>query len=217
MPFPPDPNHPPASAVDLRQGPDARRRHDRRFLQHARRHARHDHGVLRHRARSAFAAFGNYVMPLQIGTIDMAFPRLNMGSVILFFISAVLMFGSFVVPGGAAKSGWTSYTPLAIDLGSAAALPSDSAAIWVDAHGLSRVFTRGRCALTGQSMWIIAMAFNITSSLLCSRQFHHHHRAAPRARAWAGCACRSSSGPSSSPRSCCCSRFLRWRPPRSCS
>ena len=32
----------------------------------------------------AFAAFGNYVMPLQIGTVDMAFPRLNMGSVILF-------------------------------------------------------------------------------------------------------------------------------------
>ncbi len=39
----------------------------------------------------AFAAFGNFVMPLQIGTVDMAFPRLNMGSVILFFISAVLM------------------------------------------------------------------------------------------------------------------------------
>ena len=52
-------------------------------------------------------------MPLQIGAVDMAFPRLNMGSVILFFISAVLMFGSFFVPGGAAKSGWTSYTPLA--------------------------------------------------------------------------------------------------------
>jgi cytochrome c oxidase subunit I len=26
-----------------------------------------------------FAAFGNYVTPLQIGAIDMAFPRLNMG------------------------------------------------------------------------------------------------------------------------------------------
>jgi cytochrome c oxidase subunit 1 len=32
----------------------------------------------------AFAAFGNYVMPLQIGTVDMAFPRLNMGSVSSF-------------------------------------------------------------------------------------------------------------------------------------
>ncbi len=61
----------------------------------------------------AFAAFGNYVMPLQIGTVDMAFPRLNMGSVILFFLSALFMCASFFVPGGAAKSGWTSYTPLA--------------------------------------------------------------------------------------------------------
>ncbi len=38
----------------------------------------------------AFAAFGNYVMPLQIGAVDMAFPRLNMGSVILFFISVLV-------------------------------------------------------------------------------------------------------------------------------
>ncbi len=61
----------------------------------------------------AFAAFGNYVMPIQIGAIDMAFPRLNMGSVILFFTSALIMVSSFFVPGGAAKSGWTSYPPLA--------------------------------------------------------------------------------------------------------
>jgi heme/copper-type cytochrome/quinol oxidase subunit 1 len=38
-----------------------------------------------------FAAFGNYVMPLQIGAVDMAFPRLNMGSVILFFFSAIVV------------------------------------------------------------------------------------------------------------------------------
>jgi cytochrome c oxidase subunit 1 len=106
-----------------------------------------------------FAAFGNYVMPLQIGAPDMAFPRLNMGSVILFFLSAVLMFGSLFVPGGAAKSGWTSYTPLSI--------VSDQPLPYTlfGHHGMWPV------ALTGQSMWIIAMVFNITSSLLSSVNF----------------------------------------------
>jgi cytochrome c oxidase subunit 1 len=108
-----------------------------------------------------FAAFGNYVMPLQIGTIDMAFPRLNMGSVILFFISALLMFSSFLVPGGAAKSGWTSYTPLA----SISDQPQNTV---IFGHNFHFIWPM---ALTGQSMWIIAMVFNITSSLLSSVNF----------------------------------------------
>jgi len=109
----------------------------------------------------AFAAFGNYVMPLQIGAVDMAFPRLNMSSVILFFMSAVLMCSSFFVPGGAAKSGWTSYTPLA----TISDQPQDAIFLGHDFHYLWPMW------LTGQSIWIIAMAFNITSSLLSSVNF----------------------------------------------
>ena len=109
----------------------------------------------------AFAAFGNYVMPLQIGTVDMAFPRLNMGSVILFFMSAVLMCSSFFVPGGAAKSGWTSYSPLA----TISDQPKDTIFFGHDFHFMWPMW------LTGQSIWIIAMAFNITSSLLSSVNF----------------------------------------------
>ena len=56
-------------------------------------------------------AFGNFVMPLQIGAPDMAFPRLNMMSYQVYFVGGVVMFASFFVPGGAAKSGWTSYSP----------------------------------------------------------------------------------------------------------
>ena len=108
-----------------------------------------------------FAAFGNFVMPLQIGAVDMAFPRLNMGSVILFFISAVLMCGSFFVPGGAAKSGWTSYTPLA----TISDQPQNTVFWGHDFHYMWPMW------LTGQSVWIIAMAFNITSSLLSSVNF----------------------------------------------
>src|SRR6478752_1883213 len=39
----------------------------------------------------AFAAFGNFVVPLQIGAPDMTFPRINMASYWCFFISCVVM------------------------------------------------------------------------------------------------------------------------------
>jgi cytochrome c oxidase subunit 1 len=61
----------------------------------------------------AFAAFGNYVTPLQIGAPDMAFPKLNAASYWSYLVGGVIMVISFFIPGGAAKSGWTSYSPLA--------------------------------------------------------------------------------------------------------
>ena len=60
----------------------------------------------------AVGGFGNFVLPLQIGAPDMAFPRLNMASYWFFFLGGVTMLASFFVPGGAAQSGWTSYSPL---------------------------------------------------------------------------------------------------------
>ncbi len=60
------------------------------------------------------AAFGNYVLPLQIGAPDMAFPRLNMMSYWLYLPAGTLMLLSFFLPGGAAQSGWTSYPPLSV-------------------------------------------------------------------------------------------------------
>jgi cytochrome c oxidase subunit 1 len=59
-------------------------------------------------------AFGNYLVPLQIGARDMAFPRLNAASYWLYLAAGIVMVVSFFVPGGAANSGWTSYPPLAI-------------------------------------------------------------------------------------------------------
>src|SRR5947209_3145432 len=60
----------------------------------------------------AFAAFGNFVVPLQIGAPDMTFPKVNAASFWAFGVGGVIMLTSFFVPGGAAKGGWTSYTPL---------------------------------------------------------------------------------------------------------
>ncbi|HVR28696.1 MAG TPA: cbb3-type cytochrome c oxidase subunit I, partial [Thermoanaerobaculia bacterium] len=59
-------------------------------------------------------AFGNYVVPLQIGAPDMAFPKLNMASYWCFLPGGLLMISSFFLPGGAARSGWTSYPPLSV-------------------------------------------------------------------------------------------------------
>jgi len=94
----------------------------------------------------AFAAFGNFVVPLQIGALVMVFPRFNLSSYQADFLVGVVMFFSFFIPGGAAKSGWTSYSPLATlaDLG----------------HHPN-----------GQTFWIIGMVLLITSSLLGAVNF----------------------------------------------
>ena len=56
--------------------------------------------------------FANYLIPLQIGARDMAFPRLNMASFWLAVPAGLLMLLSFFVQGGAARAGWTAYAPL---------------------------------------------------------------------------------------------------------
>ncbi|MDB4859450.1 cbb3-type cytochrome c oxidase subunit I [Candidatus Marinimicrobia bacterium] len=83
-------------------------------------------------------AFGNYLVPLQVGACDMAFPKLNMASFWCYFVGGIVMLSGFLLPGGAASSGWTSYPPLSV------------------------------VATTGQTVWLIGMVFLITSSLLGS-------------------------------------------------
>lgn len=57
-------------------------------------------------------AFGNFVVPLQIGARDMAFPKLNMLSYWFFWPAAFVALTGFFIEGGAAASGWTAYPPL---------------------------------------------------------------------------------------------------------
>jgi cytochrome c oxidase subunit 1 len=89
----------------------------------------------------AVGGFGNFVLPLQLGAKDMAFPKINMVSYWALFLGGVTMLSSFFLEGGAAQSGWTSYAPL-----------SD-------------------IAPSGQTAWLIGMIFLITSSLLGSINF----------------------------------------------
>jgi cytochrome c oxidase subunit 1 len=58
------------------------------------------------------AGFGNYLVPLQIGARDMAFPRLNALSYWLFLFAGIVLYSSFLLPYGAAAIGWTGYVPL---------------------------------------------------------------------------------------------------------
>jgi len=57
------------------------------------------------------AGFGNYLIPLQIGTRDMAFPRLNAFSYWVFLLAGLFMYSSFLV-GKMPDGGWFGYTPL---------------------------------------------------------------------------------------------------------
>jgi cytochrome c oxidase subunit 1/cytochrome c oxidase subunit I+III len=57
------------------------------------------------------AGFGNYLVPLMIGSRDMAFPRLNAFSYWVFVLSGILLFSSFAI-GHAPDGGWFAYVPL---------------------------------------------------------------------------------------------------------
>jgi cytochrome c oxidase subunit I len=58
-----------------------------------------------------FAAFGNYLVPLHIGSREMAFPRLNALSYWVFLFSGLFIYSSFVV-GDIPQGGWFAYVPL---------------------------------------------------------------------------------------------------------
>ena len=63
----------------------------------------------------AFAGLANFAVPLMLGAPDMAFPRLNALSFWLLPIAGIMMLASFLAPGGAFATGWTSYPPLATE------------------------------------------------------------------------------------------------------
>ena len=86
--------------------------------------------------------FSNLLIPLQLGARDMASPMMNMLSYWFFFVSSVVMLGSVFIETGPASGGWTVYPPLsALEK----AMPGS---------GL------------GMTMWLIAIALFIVSSLL---------------------------------------------------
>src|SRR5659263_247711 len=64
-----------------------------------------------------FVGFANWMIPLQIGAADMAFARMNNFSFWLMIPAALMLVGSFFMPGGAPAAGWTLYAPLTLQMG----------------------------------------------------------------------------------------------------
>jgi cytochrome c oxidase subunit 1 len=59
------------------------------------------------------AALGNFVVPLQLGAKDLAFPRVNLLSFWLFVVGSVLFVTTLVV--GGVDTGWTLYPPYSLE------------------------------------------------------------------------------------------------------
>ena len=67
-------------------------------------------------ATPLFSGFANFVMPLQIGAPDVAFPRLNAFSFWILLVGSLITLGGFLTPDGAASFGWTAYPPLSDEI-----------------------------------------------------------------------------------------------------
>jgi len=86
--------------------------------------------------------FGNYLIPLQIGGRDMAFPLLNMLSYWVYLLSCVFVILAFFAAGGGPISGWTAYAPL------------------------SAIADAGPGEGLGQDLWLVAIALFTVSSMM---------------------------------------------------
>src|SRR5205823_7562626 len=71
------------------------------------------------------AGFANYIVPLQIGARDMAFPKLNALSYWLLLAGGIVFYSSLFF--SAPEAGWTMYTPLS----SAAYSPNNGVDAWI--------------------------------------------------------------------------------------
>ena len=87
------------------------------------------------------SGFGNYFVPLQIGALDMAFPRVNAASFWLLPVGGLTVVAGSFTKGGAAAAGWTNYVPLSLQGG------------------------------TGEDLWILGLLIVGTSSLLGAINF----------------------------------------------
>jgi cytochrome c oxidase subunit 1 len=103
-------------------------------------------------ATPLFVGFTNVIMPLQIGSPDVAFPRLNMFSYWLFLFGGSIAMLGFVTPGGAADFGWFAYTPLT----NAVHSPNLGADLWIMGLALSGFGT-------------ILGGVNFVTTILCMR------------------------------------------------
>ena len=93
-------------------------------------------------------AFGSYVLPLQIGAEETAFPVLNMLSFWLTTLALIVLMATLFVADGPPITGWTAYPPLS-------ALGAEA----------------GPGLATGQTLWIISIGIFSIASMISSLNF----------------------------------------------
>src|SRR4029079_1655825 len=103
-------------------------------------------------ATPLFVGFANVIMPLQIGSPDVAFPRLNMLSYWFFLFGGLIVAAGFLTPGGAADFGCTGDTPLSNAIRS----PGVGGDLWVMGLWLA-------------GMGTILGAVNFVTTIICMR------------------------------------------------
>ena len=87
------------------------------------------------------AGLANYLVPLQIGAKDMAFPRLNALAFWMVPVFGIVLMASYFIPGGSAQAGWWSYPPVSTQ----------------NATGN---------LVNGELLWLVAVALSGVSSIL---------------------------------------------------
>ncbi len=103
-------------------------------------------------ATPLFFGFANVLVPLQIGSPDVAFPRLNMLAYWFFLFGGLIAVSGFLTREGAADFGWTAYTPLSDGVRS----PGVGGDLWVMGLWLAGLGT-------------ILGAVNFTVTIICMR------------------------------------------------
>ena len=109
-------------------------------------------------ATPLFVGFANEIMPLQIGSPDVAFPRLNLLSYYFFLFGGLILLISFLTPGGAASFGWYAYSPLTSSVYS----PGIGGDMWIMGLALSGLGT-------------ILSGVNFITTIICMRAPGHDH------------------------------------------
>ena len=97
-------------------------------------------------------AFANLVLPLQIGSPDVAFPRLNAFSYWLYLFGGIMTLSGFLTPNGAPDFGWFAYAPL----NSVHNTPGVGVDLWIIGLGIAGLGT-------------ILGAVNMVTTVVCLR------------------------------------------------
>src|SRR5439155_7903020 len=103
-------------------------------------------------ATPLFVGFANELLPLQIGSPDVAFPRLNPLNYYMFTFGGLILLASFLSPGGSAAFGWYAYSPLT----SAIYSPGVGADMWI-------------MGLTLSGLGTILSGVNFITTIFCMR------------------------------------------------